>query len=77
MSEIGRDYFLVATYEHMSLNATPTKSALNRHLKAHEKRAAECMFTCATCGETFHNRAPYSTHVRTAHQQQTTNHKHK
>ena len=24
MSEIGRDHFLVATYEHMSLNATPT-----------------------------------------------------
>lgn len=24
MSDIGRDHFLVATYEHMSLNATPT-----------------------------------------------------
>ena len=24
MSEIGRYHFLVATYEHMSLNATPT-----------------------------------------------------
>ena len=31
------------------------------------------MFTCATCGETFHNRAPYIVHVRTAHQQQQTN----
>ena len=28
MSEIGRDHFLVATYEHMSLNATPTTSSL-------------------------------------------------
>ena len=28
MSEIGRDHFLVATYEHMSLNATPTLFSL-------------------------------------------------
>ena len=45
------------------------KSVLNRHLKAHDKQAAERTFTCATCGETFHNRAPYSAHIRTAHQQ--------
>ena len=45
------------------------KSALNRHLKAHDKNAAERTFTCATCGETFHNRAPYNAHIRTAHQQ--------
>ena len=45
------------------------KSALNRHLKAHEKRAVERTFTCATFGETFHNRAPFNAHVRTAHQQ--------
>ena len=34
------------------------KSVLNRHLKAHDKRVAERAFACATCGETFHNRAP-------------------
>ena len=45
-------------------------SVLNRHLKAHDKQAAERTFSCATCGETFHNRARYKTHVRTAHQQQ-------
>ena len=28
------------------------KSVLNRHLKAHDKRAAERTFTCNTCGET-------------------------
>ena len=43
------------------------KSHLNRHLKAHDKQAAERAFSCATCGETFHNRAPYITHVRNAH----------
>ena len=37
-------------------------SALNRHLKAHEKHVAE-----RTCGETFHNHAPYNAHIRTAH----------
>ena len=42
-------------------------SHLNRHLKAHDKQAAESPFTCATCGETFHSRAPYITHVRNAH----------
>ena len=31
--------------------------------------ASEPGLTCATCGETFHNRAPYNAHVRTAHQQ--------
>ena len=36
-------------------------------MKAHEKRTAECTFTCNTCGETFHNRAPFNAHVRTAH----------
>ena len=36
-------------------------------MKAHDKRAAERTFTCGTCGETFHNRAPYNAHVRTAH----------
>ena len=41
------------------------KSALNRHLKAHEKRAAQRTFTCGTCDETFHNCAPYNTHIRT------------
>ena len=45
------------------------KSALNRYLKAHEKRALQRTFTCGTCGETFHNRAPYNAHVRTTHQQ--------
>ena len=34
-----------------------------------DKQAAERTFTCATCGETFHNRAPYNAHIRTAHQQ--------
>ena len=43
------------------------KSALNRHLKAHDKRVAEHTFTCNTCNETFHNRAPYNAHLRTAH----------
>ena len=43
------------------------KSALNRHLKAHEKRVAEHTYTCGTCGQTFHNRAPYNAHIRTAH----------
>ena len=28
------------------------------------ERAAERRFTCATCGETFHNRAPYNAHIR-------------
>ena len=45
------------------------KSALKRHLKAHEKRALQRTFTRGTCGETFHNRAPYNAHIRTAHQQ--------
>ena len=44
-----------------------TKSNLNKHLKAHDKRAAERTFTCGICGETFHNLAPYNAHVRTAH----------
>ena len=43
------------------------KSALNRHLKAHDKRVTEHTYTCGTCGETFHNRAPYNAHIRTAH----------
>jgi len=43
------------------------KSHLNRHLKAHDKRAAECRFTCGTCGQTFHNCAPYNAHIRTTH----------
>ena len=38
-------------------------------MKAHDKRAAERTFTCNTCGETFHNCAPYNAHIRTAHQQ--------
>ena len=44
-----------------------TKTNLNRHLKAHDKRAAQRTFTCGTCGQTFHNLAPYNAHVRTAH----------
>ena len=44
------------------------KSTLNRHLKAHDKRAAERTFTCRTRGETFHNLAPYNAHIHTAHQ---------
>ena len=43
------------------------KVSLDRHLKAHEKRAAQRTFTCGTCGETFHNLAPYNAHIRTAH----------
>ena len=43
------------------------KVSLDRHLKAHEKRAAQRTFTCGTCGETFHNLAPYNAHLRTAH----------
>ena len=43
------------------------KSNLNRLLKAHDKRAVERTFTCGTCGQTFHNRAPYNAHIRTAH----------
>ena len=46
------------------------KSVLNRHLKAHEKRATERTFTCATCSETFHHRASFNAHIRTAHQPQ-------
>ena len=45
------------------------KSHLNRHLKAHEKRATQRTFTCSTCSETSHNHAPYNAHIRTAHQQ--------
>ena len=45
------------------------KLVVNRHLKAHDKQAAEGTFTCNTCGETFHNSAPFNAHVRTAHQQ--------
>ena len=44
-----------------------TKSNLNLHLKAHNKRAVERMFTCGTCGETFHNRALYNAHIPTTH----------
>ena len=43
------------------------KEDLTRHLKAHDKGAAERTFTCNTCGKTFHNRAPYNAHIRTAH----------
>ena len=43
------------------------KVSLDRHLKAHEKQAAQRTFTCGTCGETFHNLAPYNAHIRTAH----------
>jgi len=43
-----------------------SKSSLNRHLK-HDKRAAERTSTCATCSETFHNRAPYNAHILIAH----------
>ena len=39
----------------------------NCHLKAQEKRAAR-----ATCGETFHNLAPYNARIRTTHHQPTT-----
>jgi len=46
------------------------KSVLNRHLKAHEKQATERTFTCATCSETFHHRASFNAHIRTAHQPQ-------
>ena len=41
---------------------------MSRHLKAHKKRATQCTFTCNTCGESCHNRAPYNAHIRTAHQ---------
>ncbi|CAH3185491.1 unnamed protein product [Porites evermanni] len=68
------------TLEHMHTGEKPyectrcdkkfsDKSALNRHLKAHEKRALQRTFTCGTCGETFHNCAPYNAYIRTAHQQ--------
>ena len=43
------------------------KVSLDRHLKAHEMQAAQRTFTCGTCGETFHNLAPYNAHIRTAH----------
>ena len=43
------------------------KSNLNKHLKAHEKRAAKRTFTCATCGETFHNHPSFNAYVHTAH----------
>ena len=43
------------------------KEDLTRHLKAHDKRVAEHTFTCGTCGQTFHNRAPYNAHIRTVH----------
>ena len=33
------------------------KSALNRHLKVHDKRTAERTFTCNKCRESFHDRA--------------------
>ena len=41
---------------------------MSRHLKAHKKRATQRTFTCNTCGESCHNRAPYNAHIRTAHQ---------
>ena len=48
------------------------KLVFNRHLKAQDKRTAERTFTCNTCGETFHNLAPFSAHIRTAQQKPTT-----
>ena len=39
-------------------------------MKAHNKQPAERTFTCATCGENFHNRPSFNAHVRTVHQQQ-------
>ena len=49
-----------------------TNRSLIVTLKAHEKSIAERTFTCATCRETFHNRAPFNAYVSTAHQQQQT-----
>ena len=37
-------------------------------MKTHYKRAAERTFTCNTCGETFHNCAPYNAHIHAADQ---------
>ena len=42
-------------------------SNLNKNLKAHDKRVAEHTYTCGTCGQMFHNPAPYNVHIRTAH----------
>ena len=39
------------------------KEDFTRHLKAHDKQAAERTFTCNTCGETFHIRAPFNAHA--------------
>ena len=49
-----------------------TNRSLIVTLKAHEKSIEERTFTCATCRETFHNRAPFNAYVSTAHQQQQT-----
>ena len=43
------------------------KSNINKHVKAHEKQATERMFTCGTCGETYHRRASFNSHVYTMH----------
>ncbi|KAL9984667.1 hypothetical protein ACROYT_G006989 [Oculina patagonica] len=44
-----------------------TKSNLNKHLKAHDKRIAKCTFTCSCCGETCRICAPFNAHICTAH----------
>ena len=40
---------------------------LKRHVKqVHERRAAQREYVCNTCGEVFHNLAPFIAHQKTA-----------
>ena len=42
-------------------------SHLKRHVKqVHERRAAQREYQCSTCGQTFHNLAPFRAHQKTA-----------
>ena len=47
--------------------------ALKRHVKqVHERRAAQREYVCNTCGEVFHNLAPFRAHQKTAHSKPST-----
>ena len=43
------------------------KDNLKRHLLTHEKKAAEEIYTCNVCGETFHNIFPFQSHQQDVH----------
>ena len=47
--------------------------ALKRHVKqVHERRAAKREYVCNTCGEVFHNLAPFRAHGKSAHSRPST-----